>query len=217
VPGELLSRRKVCIIHGLGGIGKTQLAVEYARMHKDKYTSFFWLDGKTEESLVQSLLAIGSRIPKSQNIEDLPNIEGSEESKRKAQEVLQWFAVKGNSQWLLIFDNIDKTSYGEDTDQKDDSSYNIEGYLPSSDSGSIIITTRLPRLGDLGDSIQIHPLDFENSLLLLAKHVGRSLKQSSPENAGNVETWDPGSYLCSIKRSTRFCFYQLSLILLTLS
>jgi hypothetical protein len=40
MPGEVLDRRKICIIHGLGGIGKTQLAIEYARLHKDQYTSF---------------------------------------------------------------------------------------------------------------------------------------------------------------------------------
>jgi MinD superfamily P-loop ATPase len=52
MPGEASDRRKICVIYGLGGMGKTQLAIEYARLHKALYTSFFWLDGKTEESLI---------------------------------------------------------------------------------------------------------------------------------------------------------------------
>lgn len=63
MPGKVSDRRKICVVHGLGGIGKTQLAIEYARLHKASYTSFFWLDGKTEESLIQSLLLITSRLP----------------------------------------------------------------------------------------------------------------------------------------------------------
>ena len=41
IPSEVPGRRKVCVVYGLGGIGKTQLAIEYARQNKDKYTSFF--------------------------------------------------------------------------------------------------------------------------------------------------------------------------------
>jgi hypothetical protein len=45
---------------------------------------------------------------------DTPKIRGLEESRKAAQEVLQWFALEDNTQWLLIFDNIDRTSYEEE-------------------------------------------------------------------------------------------------------
>ena len=35
-------RRKVFVVHGLGGMGKTQLCVEYARQHKEDFTALFW-------------------------------------------------------------------------------------------------------------------------------------------------------------------------------
>jgi len=107
-----LKRRRICVLHGLGGIGKTQLAIEYARLHKCEYTSVFWLDGKTEESLIQSLLSISPRLPKGQMLNlDIQEIKGAEESRERAREVLRWFTLEGNSKWLLIFDNIDKTFY----------------------------------------------------------------------------------------------------------
>jgi hypothetical protein len=39
-------RRKVAVLHGLGRIGKTQLAIHFARKHQDNFTAIFWLSGK---------------------------------------------------------------------------------------------------------------------------------------------------------------------------
>jgi len=39
-------RRKVVVIHGLGGVGKTQLAIEFARKHKENYTAIFGWTGR---------------------------------------------------------------------------------------------------------------------------------------------------------------------------
>jgi hypothetical protein len=199
MPGEASDRRKICVIHGLGGMGKTQLAIEYARLHKALYTSFFWLDGKTEESLIQSLLFIASRLPKGQIPDmDTSKIRGLEESRKAAQEVLQWFALEDNTQWLLIFDNIDKTSYEEEeSDQHTGlASYDIAQYFPRSDTGSIIITTRLQRLVSLGSAVPLRKLDALDSLLILEKHVGRNLRrrdsQAILKDLSEIEEWDPG-------------------------
>jgi AAA+ ATPase superfamily predicted ATPase len=40
--------RSAVILHGLGGIGKTQLAIEYIRRYKEKYTAVFWLNANDE-------------------------------------------------------------------------------------------------------------------------------------------------------------------------
>jgi hypothetical protein len=46
--------RKVVILHGMGGIGKTQIALEYAHLHQKHYTSIFWADAKNQETLHHS-------------------------------------------------------------------------------------------------------------------------------------------------------------------
>lgn len=195
---EVRDRYKICVIHGLGGMGKTQLAVEYARLHKDLYTSFFWIDGKTEESLLQSLLRIALRLPKNQIADiDVQEIRGLEESRKAAQEVLKWFALKSNTHWLLVFDNIDKTSYEEEPDQHTGmSSYNITQYFPGGDTGSIIVTTRLQRLVSLGSPVYLQKIGIVDSLLLLENHSRRSLRlgsrQATSENSSGIEDWDPG-------------------------
>jgi hypothetical protein len=197
-PREARDRRKICVIYGLGGMGKSQLAIEYARLHKDLYTSFFWIDGKTEESLIQSLIRIALRLPMSnQSYTDMLKTRGLEESRKAAQGVLEWFALKGNTQWLLVFDNIDETSYEEESDQHTKmSSYNITRYFPRGDTGSIIITTRLQRLVSLGSPIYLQALKKLDSLLVLENHVRRNLRPSHPQATSKerltIEDWDPG-------------------------
>jgi hypothetical protein len=199
IPGQASDRLKICVVHGLGGMGKTQLAIEYARLHKTLYTSFFWLDGKTEESLIQSLLLVASRLPKGQIPDiDIQKIKGLDESRKVAQEVLQWFALKDNTQWLLIFDNIDKTSYEEEeSDQHPGfASYDISQYFPRSDTGSIIITTRLQRLVSLGSAVHLRKLDVLDGLLILEKHARRNLRHSDSQailkGLSEIKEWDPG-------------------------
>ena len=183
-------------------MGKTQLAIEYSRRHKNSYTSIFWLDGKTEESLLHSLLSIASRLPQEQ-IPDFKPIatKGIEETKKSVMTILKWFAEEGNNDWLLIFDNIDETSYGAaDDDTRSLASYNIQEYLPPGDSGAIIITSRLGRLVDLGldTSFKLPILNIEEGIALLQKASGKTLRRTAeiPVEHDNKEfaQYDPGQF-----------------------
>ncbi|KAI9775341.1 MAG: hypothetical protein M1839_001257 [Geoglossum umbratile] len=54
--------RRTVVLHGLGGIGKTQLAIAYAKRHKDNYSAIFWLNIKDEDSLKQSFANVAKQI-----------------------------------------------------------------------------------------------------------------------------------------------------------
>lgn len=56
-------QRKVFVVRGLGGMGKTQLCVEYVRSHKNDFTAIFWLDGSSKDALRQSLANASARLP----------------------------------------------------------------------------------------------------------------------------------------------------------
>src|SRR5437764_4066165 len=66
LPQKRAVRRKVFVLHGLGGIGKTQLTIEFAGRYWRRFSSMFWLDGRTEESLKRSIMATAKLIPKGQ-------------------------------------------------------------------------------------------------------------------------------------------------------
>jgi hypothetical protein len=63
-PPQRSRGRKLFVLYGLGGIGKTQLAADFARRHQTRFSSVFWLDGRLEDWLKHSLAGCANRIPK---------------------------------------------------------------------------------------------------------------------------------------------------------
>lgn len=174
--------RKVAILHGLGGIGKTQLAIRFARDHKHDFTAIFWLSGKDRGTLLQSLSSILPRLPgQSQNHEAANN----EEVEQRARHVLRWLAFEGNSCWLIIFDNIDQYSPANSVAND---AYDIGELLPAADHGSILITSRPQTLTDLGKPFPINKLDPENSIKLLLQS-----SRLSGQNAFRETEINPGT------------------------
>ncbi|KAI5460951.1 hypothetical protein BGZ63DRAFT_425413 [Mariannaea sp. PMI_226] len=141
-----MDRRKVCVLHGLGGIGKTQLAIDFARRHKAAFSAIFWLDGRSEDQLRQSFARCLTRIPELRAASRNPdmNLNSHEGLDVAVMKVMEWLAQPSNTQWLLIFDNVDQDHQQGGTT----GAYDIRQYFPG-DQGSILITTRLLRLQQL--------------------------------------------------------------------
>jgi hypothetical protein len=152
--------RRVLILGGMGGIGKTQLAINYAKQHRDSYSSIFWLNATSEATLNSSLRVVANRIL-------LPATVGKLDDDQLRIEVSNWFSELENFRWLLILDNHD-----------DPDGYKIQEYFPFVAHGSIIITTRLPdRL--TGKKIKVRSMKKEeDSLRILATRSGREDTES---------------------------------------
>jgi hypothetical protein len=157
---ELNQRQQIQVLHGLGGIGKTQLAVEFARRHKCCFTSVFWLDGRSEDTLKRSIASSASRIPHGQIPETSRTYAANSSADINAvvRDVMAWLALPDNTAWLLIFDNVDRehSKQGGDPD-----AYDVRRYLSGADHGSVLVTTRLARLEQLGDSQQLGKVSKE--------------------------------------------------------
>ena len=154
LPDPQIKRRKTFVLRGLGGIGKTQLAIEFMRRHHTKFSAVFWLDGSSEDNLKRTLAGFAGRIAPDQ-ISDASKTyarRGEGDVDAAVREVLDWLATMGNDTWLLVFDNVDQEF---DPAKSDPLAYGIEQYLPNTDHGSILITTRIARMEQLGESREV--------------------------------------------------------------
>jgi len=91
---------------GLGGIGKTQIALEYCYRNKNKYPYIFWIEANTETD-IQSSYATATKklnllIPTNSSSDDI------------VLQLIQW--LESHGEWLLVFDNADDYSIGNKSD-----------------------------------------------------------------------------------------------------
>jgi hypothetical protein len=117
-----------------------------------------WQACHAEGHLRQSLAGYASKIPKGY-ISDRSRDAGLNSEKDVdivVADVLDWLGRPDNVGWLLVFDNVD-----QDFEQVSEiGAYDIWRYLPG-DYGSVLITTRLARVAQLGDSRRLRNVDEE--------------------------------------------------------
>ncbi|KAE8309804.1 hypothetical protein BDV41DRAFT_580211 [Aspergillus transmontanensis] len=138
-------------IGGIGGVGKTQIALTYAQTPHASYETVLWFNAATEISLKNSFATAAGLIFGSQASQSL---EGNEAVRRTR----EWLSEPQNSKWLLIFDNYDNPS-----------DFKLNSYYPPAAHGAIIITTRQADLvtGRTG-LLDIKPFQsVDNSLTIL--------------------------------------------------
>ena len=148
LPTSAQTRRKMHILHGLGGIGKTQLAIAYARKHQNTHSAITWVNDSSRDTVLQSLTRFGRCAGVDGVLESTAaNIaQQAPDTEAEAAAVLKWLALERNRGWLMIFDNVDRDV---SLKEEDDQAYDVRSFLPAADHGSVLITTRLPSLGEL--------------------------------------------------------------------
>ena len=125
-------------LHGLGGVGKTRLAVEYAWRHLDDYAALLLVDADDPETLQRNLAALCAPA-----LLDLPEHQVTEEA-AQISAVLAW--LQRNPGWLLIVDNVDTEAAAQA----------VEALLPQLPGGHVLITSRL---SNWSGGVEALPLD----------------------------------------------------------
>jgi hypothetical protein len=159
-------------VHGLGGIGKTQLAVEFARKHHHRFSAVFWLDGSSETSLKQSFIGMAQRILRGELTAEgaAQPSDATVEADVAVRECQRWLSIQSNPHWLLLIDNVDR----DHRDQDDTQAYNVQAYFPHADHGSILITSRLSSLQRLlGSGVKVGTVAAEQARAILENSAGR--------------------------------------------
>jgi len=153
---------------GMGGLGKTQLSLAFARQHGHRYTSVFWVNAKDELSLRQSMSALCGVI----FAESVALATSAEEERLQVERVRRWLSEEWNTQWLLIFDNYDDPAL---PNIRSPTGFDIRSFFPYRVQGYILITTRSPKLTFTQRLMLQNLQDVNSGLAVLSQRAGRDL------------------------------------------
>ncbi|KAF1966378.1 TPR-like protein [Bimuria novae-zelandiae CBS 107.79] len=125
---------------GLGGVGKSQLAIQYAHSISDTSprTFVFWVHASTRTRVEEAYRSIAARL-------ELPGRDHPEAN--VLQLVRNWLQDEANGMWLLILDNADDVNVfypkqAHASDRSSSPSTSLAEYVPQCRNGSILITSR---------------------------------------------------------------------------
>lgn len=164
-------KRRVLVLHGDAAVGKTQLAIQFVRIHKDEFDSVFWVDGSTDESLKWDLAALQWHLKGPVfSAEAQSYTRSSTNLSCVMSEVLQWFSIKENNRWLLVVDNLMSEAHfsGDDNEL-----FKLQPFLPTADQSCILITTRRAQSLENSFEMKLGLLDTDQARRLLVEHIGR--------------------------------------------
>ena len=163
-------------LHGLGGVGKTQIALEYAYRYALEYSAVFWIRAETSEQIISSFWQIAELLYLS-------------ECQNKEQEVVvaavkRWLST--HSQWLLIWDNLNDLAL-------------LDQFLPSARSGALLLTTRIQALGTFAQGFSLWPMEQEEALLFFLRRAKILSLEAAREHIQQFATRLPKDYAAALE------------------
>jgi hypothetical protein len=182
--------QNVVAVYGAGGMGKTEVVLQYTYQHQKDYISVIWINASSRTTAetafieaMQDLIFIEVKnapggkpdyvkIATDLNIvglidaKGLLNIPKEDDAavRRVVEGMKTWLARYVNGTWLLVFDN------------HDDMSFPLRDFFPTSSWGSIIVTSRRPDIKSYATMNHYHELeglDEESAIKLLLSISGR--------------------------------------------
>jgi tetratricopeptide (TPR) repeat protein/class 3 adenylate cyclase/DNA-binding XRE family transcriptional regulator len=129
---------------GLGGIGKTQSAVEYTYRYRSEYSAVFWVLAASRETMVADYIAIARLL-------SLPG-QDEQDQMQTVMATKRWLEQHGN--WLLVLDNADTLSL-------------LSDFLPNTAHGHILLTTRAQATGKIAMNLSVEKMEISEGMQLL--------------------------------------------------
>jgi SEFIR domain/NB-ARC domain len=171
-------------VHGLGGVGKTQLAVEYAWKHLSNYDAVFWVKADGAAALDVSLAALAPMLGLPEALE--------REQAVQTKGVLSW--LSDHQRWLLIADNVDtdvaKTAV-------------LERLTPSL-SGHVLVTSKISDWPVNIRAVRLDPLSPDKATRYLLDGVARRDHNAGDQAAAGSLAEELGNLPIALEQAASF-------------
>src|SRR6266487_499277 len=151
-------------ISGLGGIGKTQIAIEYTYRYRNNYQAVFWVTADSRERLVSDFLGIAHSL-------NLPE-KDAQDQREIVQAVKRW--LREHIDWLLIFDNADDIAM-------------IVDFIPAAVKGHVLLTTRTQTFARIARGIPVETMTLEEGALFLLRRAHLIEPDAVLDTASNID------------------------------
>lgn len=151
---DVLSRKSTSgpvtlAIHGLSGVGKTQLCREYMELHHADYELTYWIAAGEEKEAISSLAQLAADL-------QLPGFD-PQDTLNSSRVALRW--LEQNDNWLLIFDNA--------------APHIVASLLPSRGLGHILVSSNDPHWSSVTNStIRLLGLSPKDAIQFLKRRTG---------------------------------------------
>ena len=151
-------------ITGMGGVGKTQLAVEYVYLYRNEYVVMWWMRAEEPVTLASDYEGLADVIgEKALGLSE----DRMADHDAKIQAIQRW--LDNESNWLLVFDNAKEPE-------------NIAPYIPHQGGGHVLITSRTRDWNGVAESDrELGVFDRDDAVKFIIERTGQS-----DENAAEV-------------------------------
>ncbi|GAB2868192.1 FxSxx-COOH system tetratricopeptide repeat protein [Streptomyces deserti] len=154
-------------LHGLGGVGKSQLALEYVYTHQHEYKVICWIPAEREPLILAALATLAAQLGVAPTGQDSAGSPAANTAVPAVLEALRTGTPYDN--WLLVFDNA------EDVDA-------VRKYFPPNGPGKVIVTSRNRAWERVATPLPVNVFEREESIELLRKRS----PDLSPEDADRL-------------------------------
>jgi tetratricopeptide (TPR) repeat protein len=156
--GQAVNESRRAALCGLAGIGKTETAIEYVYRNRQRYSLVVWIKADSRQQLHASFIAAARFL-------ELPEWNNPDQTLALAA-MFHWFTR--HTGWLAVFDDVDDLDLAKE-------------FLPDSENGHLLITTRMQATTAIAGPLEVEPLNLEEGVGLLLRR-GKILNSQADLN-----------------------------------
>ena len=153
---EQTTQTLLLALKGLGGIGKTQIVLEYIKRSSQRYQTILWLNASSRDVFNAEVNTLADKIPLSSK--------DRENEQRLFAALQRW--LQNQVRWLLVLDHLEDMTL-------------VNSIVPAQSEGHVLLTTHTQVTRGIASTLSIPSLSTEASVNLLLRRAGFITKESA--------------------------------------